>query len=450
MLDKLQSLPPRIGTLIFETLPSLFFFPSFSILSGTLLTALYGLVVFFLILPFFWRGVRKLENRKFLPFLLYPFCFLITLSAAHYPVSYFPLPQFAHLGYFSPFYYFVFSLLALALRHKKRPAFFLWFFMGLGLIGQGSLLFREPWGRGFQYKGYSYMELGRTWGAFSLLYPFPQKLREFQRIADQYAESDRRFFYWGLATGMDAQMDSKMLWDAKRVVEAIDRIPSSYQLYFFDGWGSNLCRRTEGNLDDGNSALTFKNKIIELSKSLSRETLPYFYYGLVTRYPVHLPDQREVDCLGYMQERDFPQPSLFHFYVGRSLYFSLEPGERKEVPADIWNSLGRKEKGWVWRGLGAMAGAFSALRMNVANFNPLWINIPPEDRNDFYWGVGWGVIERMVEDPIRAFDMLRRLPTEAQKAAQEGFSEFERWYAIAPGDESNTRFEFHELSPRVK
>ena len=207
---KLKSIPIRMVTFIFQSLPLIFRFRSFFGISGRLLSGLYGLGVMLIVIPFFWRFLR-LKSAKLFPFLLYPVFFILVYVLSNFSVSFLRVYSSDEFRYFAPFYYFAFCLIALALRSQKSPTLFLSFFLGLGLVGQGSLLFKEPWGRAFHYQGYSYTGLGEIWRVYH--YPFPKKFSQFQQLAQRYPEPERRFLYWGLGNYAGYTLDPHVLQD---------------------------------------------------------------------------------------------------------------------------------------------------------------------------------------------------------------------------------------------
>jgi hypothetical protein len=58
------------------------------------------------------------------------------------------------------------------------------------------------------------------------------------------------------------------------------------------------------------------------------------------------------------------------------------------------------------------------------------LSLPPGDRADLFWGVGWRVRVEFAEDRRRALDWVGRLPVETQRDAMYGFEAAGRWFGL--------------------
>ncbi|MBI3318372.1 MAG: glycosyltransferase family 39 protein [Candidatus Omnitrophica bacterium] len=417
--EKLLAVPVRLFTLLFQTLPSLF---CFRIPEGPhlLLTLLYGLIAWSLIVPFLWRGIgksvpvlrgalregrwapRSLEEAKRVPLLLFPMAFILIYSASNYP----PVPppyeneSFTSFRYFSPLYLPLFFLLAMALRSRRRLFPYLLTLLILGAVGQGSLLFREPWGRAFHYQGTSYLQMGDVWGNW--VSRFPDRFDEFQRLAGRFSARERRRLYWGLSYTLATMGRSadpgieRMARDPQGALQAIRRVPPEYRIYFLENWGRYVARLPGEEFD----------RALGLGRLLSEEEVPYFYFGLSTKVV----------------------PGLHHSIA--------EEKKSKEAAVGIPASVGGEEKAWFYRGMGMEAGRqWIPAHSFPGAFDSLVLETSPEDRRELFWGIGWGIgwgsWVQHTHDRRRLLDWIDRLPVEMRRPALQGFEALEVWYRIA-------------------
>ena len=424
---KFVGMPIRILTLVFETFPFIFRFPTFLKIPSSFLTLSYGLVAWLVIGLFLWKRGRRLSSKT-IPFLLFPFLFVLIYSASNAPAFIINSPafdpgRFFQFRYFSPLYYFLLCLLAVALRSQKSPALFFSIFLILGLVGQGSLLFNEPAGKALHYRGYSYYLLGNTWGRF--LHRFPQQFKEFSSLADRFPEPEQRSLYWGYSSVMSVM---KLKADPEITWEAIQSLPSEYRPYFSENWGRHRSAFSEKDFDYN----------VSLGRLIPKEEQSYFYYGLATKIPLGLPVRMEEPCTSSIPDpkASYPRPfyDFEYFKFGRYLYCSLEQKGLKKASVEIPDSLGTEEKIWIWRGMGTEAAVSWFFSGNFRRpFDEFVSQLPREARDEFFWGVGWGLwAEELIEDRTRTLDWFHRLRPETQAPAWKGSQAFEKWYGRTP------------------
>ena len=466
---KLGALPGRIFTLVFRTFPFVFWFRSFLNIPNWLFSLFYGFAATLLVIPFFWREIRRLSplvknsfrygkltlpqlnGTKTLPFLIYPFSFILLYSISNIPtsLSHFPF-DFPNFRYFSPIYYFSFCLFSLSVCSKKSSVFLLSVLLGLGLIGQGSLLFQESVGRALHYQGYTYIGLGEIWGRY--LYPFPYRLKEFSLLADRFREQERRYLYWGLAN--DLFLITEVLpssffkiEDPERVVRSIRRAPPSYRVYFFEKWGRSLGIRLLMERQQPALSASIERDFGQYAmfgKFIPKEDRTYFnmfYYGLAAETPWNFFGQT-MDALRSIRMLNISDPTPLYFGFGQSFYRShFEQGKKwTKGNIEILNSLGKEEKTWTYRGMGAEAAGWWLYATSndsftfAEAFNSIGTKASSGEGHQFSWGIGWGLRMASVEDRTRALDWLHWLPDEIQLWAREGFLAAEKWYGVSPNE----------------
>lgn len=427
LAERLTSVPVRLLTLTFSTFPLSFCFRPFLHIPGELLSLAYGLLVLFLLAPLYLQGIQGLHKTTLLPLLLYPLLLFLSYSIAGEASLPAPSPaNFANFRYFSPLYYFLFLLLALVQHSAGIPRLFLCGLLGLGLIGQGSLLFQEPPGRALRSQGYSYFMLGEVWGKNR--YAYPKRWGEFRALAERFGPRQRRLLYLGL---------SKHFWrfpqltdwgvgaDPAVAREAIHReIPPPYRLYFIEALGHALAPRTEKDLASG----------IALGRSLSTEEQPYFFYGLSADLAEpRSPEETEVHLKLWEKLRP-PYAELFYFNLGWALYEYLGKERWRDESQRILDRLKGGERAWTCRALGANAGYtwVETNRLLSKTFSLVSGGLSPTERNDFFWGIGWGALTYYQNtEPGRVMERILELPPEIREPALQGFRAFERWYMLA-------------------
>ncbi|MBI3318373.1 MAG: hypothetical protein HYZ90_04385 [Candidatus Omnitrophica bacterium] len=395
---------------------SLCFRPLFGI-PGEILSLAYLLAAMLLMIPFLWSERRRLPP-KCLPFLLYPLIFFLAYGASNRFIPAPPPTLFEHFRFFSVLYCLFLLFLSVCFRPGRLSLISLCLLLGLGAVGQGSLLFREPFGRALRYQGYSTLMLGSLWGGSR--HPFPEGFARFQSLADRFEEPRRRYLYWGLSNVMAGQGKGK---EPVLLGEAVRRVPPAYRSYFLQGWG-RVSDPIGGNPVPGLILAPFRGEE------------PYFFYGLAEEMTTVSPHRPVEETLRFLREKRPPYPELFYFCLGGALYDDLEREGWDEAALERLESLGREEKAWVCRGMGESAAIYWVCTDTLFSgvFSRLRGRLSPEDRSEFYWGIGWGLREpiRTMEDRARALDWLSRLPEGIRPRAREGLRAFESWYGITP------------------
>ncbi len=412
---KLMSIPLKGTVLVTQTLPFCFRFRPLFGIPGEFFSVAYAALAAVGIAP-----LLRSRDRRIIPLLLYPIFFILGFSLSTYDPAIPSLPTLSDFRYFSTFYYVVFLLLAVALSKRRAPVLTGGALLGLGLLGQASLLFQEPVGRALAYRGYSFVSLGELWGTSR--YPFPQGLESFQRIAGRFRESERRTLYWGLSNTIPWNRYGSM----ENLSAPIRQIPASYQSYFWENWGRALRGRLPSQID----------RIDALSKRLSEEGRRYLLRGLATKSSMAAPDRTLEETLRLIRRLGPADPAPFYADLGRSLYGTLES---KGQPDGILARLSIPEiqdRRAVYRGMGEEAALhwITSITFRPRNPTPVWKKLPSEAQDEFAWGIGFGLRAQMElpEDRTRAIDWLHRLPEAIRSPAWNGFQAYESWYGISP------------------
>lgn len=438
----------KLAKLVLLTIPASFSFQSFLRIPGTALSFSYYCLVMLLFLPFYFQGSKKLlpilkdalkrgrvsqqsfDQAKTIPFLLYPLLFLFIYGASCLPAN-ISFIHFMGSRYFAPLYLFAFPLMAITLRRNKRIELFLIPILALGVLGQGSLILRESFGRAFHYRGYSYFPLGELWAKNP--FRFPEEFRKLSQRSEQFKDLDGRYFYWGLVKGSfweaSADGDFQMYRDVKRAMEMLEEVPPSYRPYFFEAWGGSFRRQDDNDFDH----------IGSFAKFIPENERDYFYHGLAQSVASRVPLPSEY--LASIKRLDPRYQRAFYFTLGSSIYVKhwRMLNQMLEEGLNVIEDLGPQERAWVWRGIGggAWAHQWYCLQLSVQCTDKpvdfILTEAPSNSYRDISWGIGWQVrASRFLEDRTRALDWIQRLPREVGPGALQGLEAFEKWYRIAP------------------
>jgi 4-amino-4-deoxy-L-arabinose transferase-like glycosyltransferase len=433
----------KLARLVLVGIPASLSFQSFLTIPGLVLSFFYYSLVMLVVVPFYLResktlspvlkdafmlkeaSERALHQAKTIPLLLFPLVFAITYGLSCLPVLGRSHTHFMYSRFFSPLYFFAFPLIALALRRSKRSLLFLIPILALGILGQGSLLFREPIGRAFHYKGYSYFRLGELWARNP--FRFPVEFRRLSQMSERFGNRDRRYFYWGLIKGglwvANPKHDFWVYRDPKAAMKILSDIPPSYRPYFLEHWGLSLRHYEEKDFD----------RIASYAKLIPENQRDYFYHGLAHRAPSKL--RLSPDSLASTKWRDPQYQTAIYFNL--SSYIYLKHYRRLKDILKAIEGLGPREKAWVWRGIGRAVWArhwhCSLPGSPCTNYSLDFVlsEVPSDGRRHIFWGIGWQLrIAHFAEDRARALDWIQRLPQEGRPSALEGLEACERWYGI--------------------
>lgn len=221
--------PARIGARLIELLtmlPQIFRFRRVLGIPGELLTWAYGIGAILLIGGFLITHRRRLTERRLLPLLLFPLIHLLCYAASRFPIR--PVespPIFDEFRYFAPLYFATFCWMAVALDALRRSGPWLAFFLALGFLGFGPLLFNEPFGRTFRYPGYSYAVLGEL-GA---------RTGRLAEVAGRVEPVHRHALYYGWSRLWQERPPRDAGERQRRLARLETEVPPRYRRFFRDG-----------------------------------------------------------------------------------------------------------------------------------------------------------------------------------------------------------------------
>ncbi len=276
--------------------------------------------------------------------------------------------------------------------------------VAFGLFGQAGMLYREPFGRAFLYKGYSYYQLGTKW-QLNLNGTF-KNYADFQRVAAVFPEQERRMLVWGIAETTVVCGDGSTLFDSDprpgtdlSLDTMREREPAPYYPFTYVSLGASSKR----------ADAEFLEKIPEAARK-------YFCAGRVWK--------EDFQESGACDLRQIPSGPLPH----PDSLLRPEWGKLREKI----DAMAPEKRQWAYRGAGRALGAFSDAA------NPQFVStlveglpeIPAENLTDVYWGMGWQTRESFKEDKRRALDWIDRFPAEGRAAAREGLESFDQWYGV--------------------
>lgn len=408
----------RMGRLLLYSIPRSFSFPPCFFVTGGLISYLYYFIILSLVIPFvriFVRTVKVFQKedgskRTALPFILYPVFFLLAYSITLYPIQ----TQFdavpSDFRYFSTLFFFACPLIALAGdQRRNRWAFFIPLVL-LGMIGQGALLFKEPFGRAVSYKGYAYGYQAIAWNRLG--YSFPERIDKTLSLARRLSEPERRSLYRSLAlSGIPKDYADA---DFQRSISWISQVPPKYQGFFFEILGQVFGGQIFAG-KYGESVVSFVNKLpAEGRKSFSRGITSAF----VGRHGIE-----DLHYLNSHPEWVLPKEKKYiYFDLGRLIgSLGYLPENQAFAIVDLFETLPLEERIWIYRGLGRTVNPYRSTNLWRTRSFERYLEAAPADRkSDFFWGVGWNAGEKLSEDRIRTMDSVTWLPKEFQRHVMEG------------------------------
>jgi len=380
----------KLFHLLTVTVP-LSFCPRFGMEGRFLGYTYYG--VFLGILFFFLRHEGG-KDKKILPLLFYPLFFMMIYTASVFRT-------FLYLGFFAarylvPLHFFILLLTAIALG-VQRLRFFKIALIILGLISQGSLLFREDFGRALHYKGYSYHRLGFGWGFSNTL--SGGKSKDIWKILSHYPEGIHRQIYRGFVERNFAHHPEEI--KPESIFQSLKTLPPPYRYYYLESLG---------NFNEPHAS----QWLGVVLKGLAEEERKYIYHGLAA---------------ASKRIRNFSLTDPSSQREANRWWLSVY---EKENSQDI--RLKRKKRvhrergelfGYLWRLSGCgFEEALTLVPLHVLRSRSAY----PED---FYWGAGWGVRTIADDDRIRAMDWIKRLPPEGRGPARQGSLAYDKWYWLS-------------------
>lgn len=394
-------------------LPESYGFRSFAGVPGRALAYIYSLAAVVLIGRLLTRG--REQAVKVLPLL-----FIFVLFVTVYALSWYRVPRagepmdLARFHYFSPAHLVIIPLLAVAISRTRHAGWCLAVFIALGIAGQATMLFNETPGRALRYRGYSYFPLGLVWQ--ERLYPRSELFTEAAPRLAALTPAERRAVVWG--------MFDRGWPDPVATAGRIAEIDPAYRIYFAEAVGSQVGGRGAGSADE----------IAAATQAMSDEERAHFYLGysgvrLWSREgrAAHVRSVATVDP----RYRPWFNMSLgtFMSVTCRDAEYVGECGESSSLA----RGLPPEEQAWVYRGAGAVEARrwVRTLALDERHVGPY--PVPDERRDDFAWGIGWGLRQVFKEDRVRTLDWIARLTPAVQAVAQAGARACEAWYRLDDG-----------------
>ena len=379
-----------------------------------------------------WR--RLIRDPRLLTLVLFVPVFVII-----YVLSGIEIPREGpadNFRYFVPLQLVVLMILAIVLVDGRRRRLLLLLLVTFGALGQSALLFREPFGRALEYQGHSYLELGRLWqndvgGAADTLITLLPRL-------ERVPEGDRPPTFWGMT---QATRFSATDLAPARVAELLRAIPPAHRRYVVLALGRDL------DLATPNAA----ERLAAVGSVVDPREAAYLYDGAYEAL-VATAARGNWDVPSFLAAaRPLGVPKFgdrFQFAVGRVAAVARDPAC---VELDRYlGVIDAEQRRWVYRGFGDVVGEqwlwYPERGRDDAQCKPgrpatrgsagidrlaSAVSLPPGDRADLFWGVGWCVRVEFAEDRRRALDWIARLPAEARSDAMSGFEAAERWFGLA-------------------
>lgn len=415
-LEQVLLMPKRIGGILLFSLPESFSFLDYSNVFRQPLAYLYYAFCLAGLGGFIWKNVKdagKISalNPKAVFFIFYPVVFLIVYALTEMDIP----AQYSHtiiFRYYMPLYFIGALLLGAAASGARK-----WLLVPLVLfsvLSQGTLFFKEEFGRGLQLKGYSYFELGKYWARYLTassdiqipLRKFPKKvspessLNIFRGMISEYWSG---YPFW-MSAGGKLSIPEKFEEIAPEhralfIEEAASFLPVNYQK---EGLKTLLAKAAE--LPVSEREFFYKGALTD-------------FYGFAVREFINDASTRAL----------VPAEHTHWGFFGAGRFFYANPQSGKELQAleQTVSNFKPAEKSWYYRGLGSALFYDYLSRIYVYQDRDLRIRkvmkkIPEVSWPDFLWGTGWALRSLWPDDKIRAEKWLASLPAEYRVFAREG------------------------------
>lgn len=404
----------KVVRLLLLKIPDLFLFESVGKMPAPALAFLYyGLCVWPIVVLYFKEGKTifygGVRGNRVVPLMLTPIFFVILYGLNRFEIA--PTPTYHESRYVAPLIFLSFPLISLGLPYVKFKKFILILLFAIGIIGQSSLLLREPAGKALLYKGYSYFHTGLKLG--KALFPGAINFQEDWEVWRQFPPEERPFLYWGI---IREKMFEEKVINPARVREMIQGVGDPFAFFLFEALGYRI----------GDEVKTVPEDLQLLLAEIPTEGRRYFYrtldYQLMFRDPSALPNLRD-----FLDSDSTHEPRWFYYNVGQLL-----GTRRPEAAKNILKDSDQNQKAWIFRGWGQVLGEeWLWDRIATQRFlNSIALEIPREAHSDLFWGIGWSIRGAFPDDRVRAFDWLKNIPEEFRSNAQEGMKAFEVWYGL--------------------
>lgn len=393
----------KLLSFLLKVYPLSFFMTAFGAEHGIFKSACSGLYFFvttlnvFILVNYWFYVERKLSSSwKYLPCLIYPPLFLIFYSMTSYSLG-------TEAGYYTMRYLTVwyFMLLMIAGLNTSR----------LGVIKSGWLL----------------LILLGFWGQKELLLAdSPGRLFRYQ--ATDYAALAGRF----INSPRTANPEAPQTW-----LSMVDRFPS--REIRNSAWLGYLTDAPPWDLPAGRWSELFNEReddarFIAIKYGASAAMFKRENFMSILPLPVFLKDYA---AEGYAEEDsrdgviDYSQTPLelrhWNFFnEGRNAYMDMRRQKAVNPPA------GSRNRETFFRGFGKEKAVWVIPRRYFFELSETESSffVSREDSLNYYWGLGWGIRSIFREDPLRAEDWLRQLPSEYHEIALRGARAFEERYGF--------------------
>lgn len=378
----------------------------------------------------FFRGEKK--QAGILPLALFIVIFILTFILKHFELR----PDFDFVGYryLTPLIYWSLLLFAIAAtRLEKKGKVLLFAVLGLGLLTQSALMFREPGGRALLYKGYSYYQISMRWQA-SLYYRI-HSFKDVQDVLQKYGPLERYYLYWGL-NDTGHYTTERSIFDHRVKVDDFLGHGFEKEYPFFREW------------DGATSGAESVKQIAEKSASIPGPERSYYIKGWFDWWWKILSLVECPECIDDVAEEHHPWAFRD---LGKYLYYTLLDGLYSVYWRDLFylfrNDIKNSDleivrqnmapfkdfqKAWIYEGMGRarlVDGMYSNMLFTRA-FETFLRSVPADNKQNVFWGLGWGIREMFREDALRASDWIQALPAEGRDSALKGMREFENWYRV--------------------
>jgi hypothetical protein len=257
----LRSLLPKLGGLLVFDLPQSFLFEGFPGLDRRVLSYSYYLVFLAGFIYLLWISRRQLwrllggiiypvtlKEVKVTPsdispqalILAYPLLFFLVYALSSYSVTPYgwesPEVWLDYIGYryiipLIPFIMVITGLFIGRIKNRLAYGLLLCLVLGLGLIGNFSIVSLKDFGRFFSDKGYSYNIIGDKIGL-----RITNNLKEYIGPFEKIEPGLRRQFYEGLGAGIAWRLKDESIDKVMRIFET--EINPEYLPDLYRGWGT--------------------------------------------------------------------------------------------------------------------------------------------------------------------------------------------------------------------
>jgi len=360
---------PKLFSLFALDLPHSFLFERFFNLEANTLSYLYYFIFVFAFIYLLWLNRKSLlilfknlmypitlKEVKVMPdniparllILTYPLVFFLSYALSSYSVlprslsnyQVFPRawkdpqvwPYYIGYRYMIPVIPFILVIIGIFIEkiRSKKILFniFLFLVLGLGLIGNLSLISLRDFGRFFKDKGYSYNIIGDKIGL-----RVTHKLREYIQPFERLEPDLKLQFYEGLGAGIAWRLRDGTPGQVIAVFEK--EINPKYWPSLYRGWGSAYSPRYQEEFE----------RALVIANSIYSEYKPYFYEGFGRDN--YFSDMKKAISVINKIERSY-RPYCY-IGLGYSIGFRFKGDRERQL--SLINSIDKEYQKFVYEGL---------------------------------------------------------------------------------------------------